>query len=121
MSRRCAPRRTRIRSSRLDRARARWPTVAIARNYDLACGTTSSPRRRDGATVGGPHIADALVARGLVADRTEAFADILSPRNDYYVALYAPHPMTAVDLIAGAGGCPSSRIRPDGPGCFRCR
>ncbi|WP_306404177.1 hypothetical protein, partial [Escherichia coli] len=59
-----------------------------------------------GATVGRPHIADALVARGIVADRTEAFAGILHPRNEYYVSLFAPDPVTAVELVVGAGGVP---------------
>jgi predicted metal-dependent phosphoesterase TrpH len=44
------------------------------------------------------------VARGLVRDRAEAFASILSPGGDYYVALYAPDPVTAVELVTGAGG-----------------
>ncbi|MBN9173064.1 MAG: phosphatase, partial [Microbacterium sp.] len=43
---------------------------------------------------------------GHVRDRTEAFSSILSPRGDYYVALFAPDPVTAVSLIAGAGGVP---------------
>lgn len=93
----------RIRASRLTRAH----TMAdrIARDYDLTWDDILA-QTTDGATVGRPHIADALVAKGFVADRTEAFADILSPRNDYYVALYAPHPVVAVDLIVGAGGVP---------------
>lgn len=93
----------RIRASRLTRAQ----TMAdrIARDYDLQWDDILA-QTTDGATVGRPHIADALIAKGLVTDRAEAFADILSPRNDYYVALYAPHPVHAVDLIVGAGGVP---------------
>jgi len=56
--------------------------------------------------VGRPHIADALVARGYVRDRAEAFGGLLSPRSDYYVALFAPDPVSAVSLVAGAGGVP---------------
>ncbi|PFA94440.1 phosphatase, partial [Priestia megaterium] len=41
-----------------------------------------------------------------VVDRTEAFASILHPAGDYYVALYAPDPVTAVELVVGAGGVP---------------
>ncbi|KAA9111572.1 PHP domain-containing protein [Microbacterium rhizomatis] len=91
----------RIRSSRLDRAR----TMAdrISRDYDLDWDDIVA-QTSDGATVGRPHIADALVARGHVHDRTEAFASILSPAGDYYVALYAPDPVTAVRLVTGAGG-----------------
>ena len=91
----------RIRSSRLDRARIM--ADRIARDYDLDWDDIVA-QTSDGATVGRPHIADALVARGLVRDRAEAFSSILSPRGDYYVALYAPDPVTAVELVVGAGG-----------------
>ena len=94
---------TRIRSSRLDRARLM--ADRIARDYDLVWDDILA-QTTDGATVGRPHIADALVARGFVRDRAEAFSGILSPRGDYYVALYAPDPVTAVRLVVGAGGVP---------------
>lgn len=93
----------RIRSSRLDRARIM--ADRIARDYDLVWDDILA-QTSDGATVGRPHIADALVARGFVRDRAEAFSGILSPRGDYYVALFAPDPVTAVQLVAGAGGVP---------------
>lgn len=93
----------RIRSSRLDRARLM--AERIARDYDLVWDDIVAQTGED-ATIGRPHIADALVARGVVRDRAEAFASILSPRGDYYVALFAPDPVTAVRLIAGAGGVP---------------
>ncbi|MDY0909307.1 PHP domain-containing protein [Microbacterium sp. CFBP9034] len=91
----------RIRSSRLDRARLM--ADRISRDYDLVWDDILA-QTTDGATVGRPHIADALVARGLVRDRAEAFSSILSPGGDYYIALYAPDPVTAVELVAGAGG-----------------
>ncbi|WP_137845080.1 PHP domain-containing protein [Microbacterium sp. 2FI] len=91
----------RIRASRLDRARLM--ADRIAQDYDLHWDDIVA-QTNDGATVGRPHIADALVARGLVRDRAEAFASILSPGGDYYVALYAPDPVTAVELVTGAGG-----------------
>ncbi|GAA3019780.1 PHP domain-containing protein [Microbacterium dextranolyticum] len=93
----------RIRLSRLTRAREM--AERIGRDYDLGwedvVGQTAA-----GATVGRPHLADALVAKGLVRDRDEAFAGILHPRSDYYVSLYAPDPVTAVAAIAHAGGVP---------------
>lgn len=58
----------------------------------------------DGTTVGRPHIADALVARGHARDRGEAFAGILHPRSGYFQQHYAPDPLTAVRLIRAAGG-----------------
>ena len=91
----------RIRDSRLTRAR----TMAdrISRDYDLVWDDIVA-QTATGATVGRPHIADALVAKGLVRDRGEAFADILHPRSDYYVALYAPDPVVAVRAVTDAGG-----------------
>ena len=59
-----------------------------------------------GATLGRPHIADALVAAGVVADRTEAFDSILTSHSRYYVQHYAPDPAFAVELVRAAGGVP---------------
>lgn len=59
-----------------------------------------------GATIGRPHIADALVARGHAPDRTTAFREILHPSRGYYVPHYAPDPLTAIALVRGAGGVP---------------
>lgn len=59
-----------------------------------------------GATIGRPHIADALVALKIVADRSEAFQNILTARSRYWVGHYAPHPARAVELIRAAGGVP---------------
>lgn len=59
-----------------------------------------------GATVGRPHIADALVAAGVVADRSEAFTSILTARSKYWVSHYAPNPVLAISLVREAGGVP---------------
>jgi predicted metal-dependent phosphoesterase TrpH len=59
-----------------------------------------------GATLGRPHIADALVAAGVVADRNEAFASILTSHSRYFVQHYAPEPAFAVELVRAAGGVP---------------
>ncbi len=59
-----------------------------------------------GATVGRPHIADALVKLNVVETRSHAFAHILSGRSSYFVSHYAPNPALAVDLIRQAGGVP---------------
>ena len=58
----------------------------------------------EGATVGRPHIADSLVALGIVSDRSEAFTHILTAASPYWVGHYAPHPAEAVGLIRAAGG-----------------
>ena len=93
----------RIRTSRLSRAREM--AERIGRDYDLTWDDILT-QTAAGATVGRPHLADALVARGHVRDRGEAFAGILHPSSDYYVDLYAPDPVAAVAAIADAGGVP---------------
>lgn len=59
-----------------------------------------------GATIGRPHIADALVAAGVVSTRTEAFESVLTSRSRYYVGHYALEPAAAVRLVRSAGGVP---------------
>jgi predicted metal-dependent phosphoesterase TrpH len=59
-----------------------------------------------GATVGRPHIADAMVAAGLVRDRDEAFATVLHSGSPYYVRHYSPEVVEAVRLVRDAGGVP---------------
>lgn len=57
-----------------------------------------------GAVTGRPHIADALVARGLVASREEAFATVLGPNGPGYVRRYATPLLDAIGMVARAGG-----------------
>ena len=57
-----------------------------------------------GATLGRPHLADALVARGHVASREEAFAALLHNKSKYYINHYSPSPVDAIKLIKAAGG-----------------
>ena len=60
----------------------------------------------EGTVVGRPHIADVLVANGVVPDRDSAFATLLDSRGPYYTPYYAPDAATAVGLIRAAGGVP---------------
>lgn len=57
-----------------------------------------------GATIGRPHIADAMVAKGIVASREVAFASYLAVGSPYYASYYAPDPVRAVALVRQAGG-----------------
>jgi len=63
-------------------------------------------QQQPGTVVGRPHIADALVALGVVPDRTAAFADLLSARGRYYVPYYAPEAVEAVEAVLASGGVP---------------
>ena len=58
----------------------------------------------EGATVGRPHLADALVANGVVTSRDEAFLDLLNNDSKYYVTHAAPTPVDAIGTIRRAGG-----------------
>jgi predicted metal-dependent phosphoesterase TrpH len=57
-----------------------------------------------GATMGRPHLADALVAKKVIKTRDEAFLELLNNESKYYVAHLAPTPEDAVKLIRAAGG-----------------
>jgi 3',5'-nucleoside bisphosphate phosphatase len=58
----------------------------------------------DQATIGRPHLADALVAKKIVATRDEAFANLLHNESKYYVTHAAPTPADAIATIKRAGG-----------------
>jgi len=92
-----------IRDGRLHRAER--IVERIGADYDLTWDdvlATSS----DGGTLGRPHIADALVAKGIVSSREEAFGNLLNWRGKYYEKYYAPDPLAGVRMIVAAGGVP---------------
>ncbi|HEU4849423.1 MAG TPA: PHP domain-containing protein [Terrimesophilobacter sp.] len=93
----------RIREARLTRAES--IVSRLAADFDISWADVVA-QTSDGATVGRPHIADALVARGVAADRSAAFRDILHPKFGYYEPHYAPDPLAAVELVRAAGGVP---------------
>ena len=57
-----------------------------------------------GATMGRPHLADALVAKKIVKSRDEAFIELLHNDSRFYVSHAAPTPVEAIALIRRAGG-----------------
>ena len=57
-----------------------------------------------GATMGRPHLADALVAKKIVKSRDEAFIDLLHNESRFYVSHAAPTPVEAISMIRRAGG-----------------
>lgn len=93
----------RTREERLHRAETM--VARIAKDYDLSWDDVLA-QTAPGATVGRPHIADALVAKGFVPDRTAAFGSILHWRGGYYRPHRAPEPTVGIRLIAEAGGVP---------------
>ena len=93
----------RIREARLRRAESIVERLAL--DYDISWRDVLE-QTTVGATVGRPHIADALVARGHVPNRSAAFESILHPRTGYFEPHYAPDPLDGVKLIVAAGGVP---------------
>lgn len=68
--------------------------------------TEDDVRRRagDAAATGRPHIADAMIERGHVASRDEAFAKFLNPGKPAYVTRTALDVYRAISLVSDAGG-----------------
>ena len=57
-----------------------------------------------GATMGRPHLADALVKCGVISSRDEGFKELLNNESQFYVAHIAPTPEVAIAQIRAAGG-----------------
>lgn len=93
----------RARDARLHRAQ--MMVERLAEDFDLTWDDVLE-HAGEGATIGRPHLADALVRIGVVPDRTAAFRSILAGSSKYYVPHYAPHPADAVRLVRDAGGVP---------------
>jgi len=72
-------------------------------NYDISMEEVEA-QLSDGATLGRPHLADALIAKGYMESREEVFAEILHNDSPFYVSHYSPTPETAISLIKEAGG-----------------
>ncbi|TDE08771.1 PHP domain-containing protein [Jiangella asiatica] len=87
------------RRTRLARIAAALTTAGLP--LDVADILAGSP---DAATVGRPHVADAMIAKGYVRDREEAFAWWLSAGRPGYASKYAPPVDEAIDLVHAAGG-----------------
>lgn len=60
--------------------------------------------RPPGATLGRPHLADALVNKGIIKSRDEAFQGMLNNDSVFYVSHAAPTPVEAIRMILKAGG-----------------
>ncbi|MGA9747639.1 MAG: PHP domain-containing protein [Nocardioides sp.] len=90
----------------LDGRNSRLPAV-LAKLRDLGIEIDVGDVRRlagDAAAMGRPHVADAMVAAGVVADRDEAFLRFLGPRGPAYVDRYAADLVTMIGLVRDAGG-----------------
>lgn len=80
---------------------SRAPAMIAALNrlgYDLTLDDVDAP------VPGRPHVADALVRRGVVASRDEAFERFLNPGRPAYVDRYAARTTHMIGVVAAAGG-----------------
>ncbi len=85
---------------------ARLPRI-LARLADLGIDVGLDDVERvsgPAAATGRPHVADALVAAGVVRDRDEAFARFLGPGGPAYVDRYAADLVTMLGTVRDAGG-----------------
>lgn len=74
----------------------------IARDYPISLDDVLE--QASGEVLGRPHIADALIAHGIVQTRDEAFVNIISSRGKYYVPQKAPDTCEVIEWIGRAGG-----------------
>lgn len=91
----------RLRNERERRARE---IVAKFRDLGILVTMARVAEIAGNAPIGRPHIAAAVVELGDVADTREVFDRYLADGGPAYVPKYAVHPVTAVELLVGAGG-----------------
>ncbi|MEY3029332.1 MAG: hypothetical protein RL198_729 [Actinomycetota bacterium] len=85
--------------------RAQRMVERLARDFPISWQDVESGLQQ-GATIGRPAIADALVRLGIVPNRTDAFQSILSSRGPYYISEQTQDTVSAIRLIRAAGGVP---------------
>ena len=90
----------------LDGRAARLPAT-LAKLRRLGIEVSEDDVRRvagDAAALGRPHVADALVEKGVVGHRGEAFDNYLGSQGPAYVQRYAPTLEAMLRVVARAGG-----------------
>ena len=90
------------RDERLPRMRKMIEKMRMA-GIDISMDDVEAARPL-GATLGRPHLADALVNKGIIKTRDEAFQGMLNNGSLFYVSHAAPTPVQAIRMIREAGG-----------------
>jgi predicted metal-dependent phosphoesterase TrpH len=90
------------RDGRLPRMRKMIEKMQAA-GIDISMADVEAARPQ-GATLGRPHLADALVNKGIITSRDEAFQGMLNNDSEFYVSHAAPTPAEAIRMIRKAGG-----------------
>ena len=91
------------RAQRLDRLKQM--TARLSADFPITWADVQA-RTGQGATVGRPHIADALIAAGVVPNRDVAFAKMLRAGAPYYLPYVAPSTVEVIGAVRAAGGVP---------------
>ena len=97
------------RLARIHRTVARLRELAVNITFDdivAACENVSAEHCEDGAALGRPHVAAALVRIGACSSPAEAFSRYLRRGRPAYVDRYRALPERAIQLIREAGGLP---------------
>jgi predicted metal-dependent phosphoesterase TrpH len=92
-----------VKQARFERAKAM--VEALSRDFPISWPNVAARAPINGP-LGRPHIADELVAQGVLKDRTAAFERLLHPRGPYYVRYWSADAADVIDLICQAGGVP---------------
>ncbi|MGH3510362.1 MAG: PHP domain-containing protein, partial [Nocardioidaceae bacterium] len=90
----------------LDGRSSRLPAI-LERLRGLGIDVTAADVRAvagETAAMGRPHVADALVAKGIVENRNEAFDTMLGPGGPAYVRRYAADLEAMLATVTAAGG-----------------
>jgi predicted metal-dependent phosphoesterase TrpH len=90
----------------LDGRNSRLPAI-LDRLREIGIDIDAKDVRRlagEAAAMGRPHVADALIDKGVVTSRTEAFDRYLGPRGPAYVKRYAADLVDMIGTVAAAGG-----------------
>jgi predicted metal-dependent phosphoesterase TrpH len=90
----------------LDGRNSRLPAI-LDKLRDLGIDIEASDVRRlagEAAAMGRPHVADALIMKGVVGTRKEAFDRFLGPQGPAYVKRYAADLHAMIRTVADAGG-----------------
>ncbi|WP_353067005.1 PHP domain-containing protein [Arcanobacterium hippocoleae] len=91
----------RMRSGRRDRVQEM--ACRLAADYPISVERILASAGAEG-TLGRPHLADELVRIGVIANRSQAFAEIIKPGSKYYVRNESPNLLDFVGWIREAGG-----------------
>jgi predicted metal-dependent phosphoesterase TrpH len=92
----------RLRAERVDRLRRMTDKMA-ADGYPVD-GAAVLAQLPEGTSAGRPHLAQALVAAGVVGSVNEAFATLLCNGSPYYVPKTDTPVRAAIDMVRAAGG-----------------